>query len=162
VLQMDNIRMLKEHAKTGASLYALLKARRIEDRSILQKPFGQVDPRDVIRMIYKWLWERKGRMTIVQLRMHDPGHGIMHYVGLRVHRGHVYVLYVHDLPSNQQQVTHVWKLSTIFANLTIEEIHASVETAQEVNQLLTLRRAYNEVPTLGASTEQWLPEVKDT
>jgi len=59
-------------------------------------------------------------------------------VGLRVDRGHVYVLYVHDLPSNQQQVTHVWKPLNTFANLTIEEIHASVERAQEVNQLLTL------------------------
>jgi len=75
---LHNIRMLKEHAKTGASLYALLKATRIEDQSILQKPFEQVDPRGVIRMIYKWLCERKGRMTTVQLRMHDPGHGIMH------------------------------------------------------------------------------------
>jgi len=101
-------------------------------------------------------------MTTVQLRMHDPGHGIMHLVGLRVHRGDIYVLYVHDLPSNRQQVTHVWKPSTTFANLTIEEIRASVDRTQEVNQLLTLRQAYNEVPTLDASTEQWLPEVKDT
>ena len=49
--------MLKERDKTRASLYALLKATRIEDRSILQKPFEQVDPRDVVRVIYKWLCE---------------------------------------------------------------------------------------------------------
>jgi len=69
---------------------------------------------------------------------------------------------VHDLPSNQQQLTHVWKPSATFANLTIEEIHASVERAQEVNHLLTLRQAYNAVPMLDTLVEQWLPGVKDT
>jgi len=159
---MANIRLLKEYANIGASVYAMLKATRIEGRSKLQKPFEQVDPKEVILMIDKWLCERTGRMTTVQLRMHDPSHSIMHYVGLRAHRRHIYVLYVHDLPSNQQQITHVWKPSTTFVNLTAEEIQDSVARAQEVNQLVTLRQACNDMPMLDTLLEPWLPEVKET
>jgi len=41
------------------------------------------------------------------LRMHDHSHGIMQCVELRAHRKHTYVMYAHDLPSNQHQITHV-------------------------------------------------------
>ena len=44
MLQMGNIQMLIEGAKSGASIYAQLKATKIEDRSLLQKPFEQIDP----------------------------------------------------------------------------------------------------------------------
>jgi len=71
VLQMDNMQMLMEGAKSGASIYAQLKATEIEDRSLLQKPFEQVDSQDVTRMIFKWLSERSGKMTTVPLRIKD-------------------------------------------------------------------------------------------
>ena len=53
VLQVDHIQMLIEGAKTDASIYAQLKATEVEDRSLLEKPFEQVEPQDVIRMIFK-------------------------------------------------------------------------------------------------------------
>jgi len=74
----------------------------------------------------------------------------------------MYVQYVHDLPSNQQQLTHVWKPSTTFTNLTIKEFHASVERAQEINQLLTTRQARDEAPMLNALAEQESLKVSDT
>jgi len=125
VLQMDHIQMLIEGAKIGASIYAQLKATEIEDRSLLQKPFEQVEPQDVIRMIFKWLSARSGRLTTVQLRIKDSKHSTMYHVGFRAHKGHVYVMYVHDMPSNQLQITHVWKPSTTLEKLTTEEMQAS-------------------------------------
>jgi len=85
----------------------------------------------------------------------------MYYVGLRAHRRHIYVIYVHDLPSNQQQVTHVWKPSTTFMNLTVQEIKDSVTRAQEINYLTTLKQAYDDLPVLDTLIEPWLPEVKE-
>jgi len=79
----------------------MLKATKIEDRRNLQRPFELIDPKEVISINYKWLSERKARLATIQLRMHDPSHCIMLYVGLRAHRRHIYVLYVPDLPSNQ-------------------------------------------------------------
>jgi len=90
--------------------------------------------------------------------MHDYSQGIMHYVGLRAHRRHIYVLYVHDLPSHPQQITHVWRPYTTFANLTAEEIKNSVTRAQEMNQLATARQAYNDMPVLDKLIEHWLPK----
>jgi len=60
---------------------------------------------------------------------------MLHYFGLRVYDRRIYVSYVHDLPSNQQQVTHVWKPATNFNNLTMQEIRDSVTRAQEINYL---------------------------
>jgi len=82
-------------------------------------------------------------MTTAQLRGHDPGHGIMHYVRLRAHRRHIYVMYVHDLPSNQHQRTHAWRPCTNYGNLPVEEVKASVNRAEEINNLATLREAYH-------------------
>jgi len=93
--------------------------------------------------------------------MHDPSHCIMHYVGLRAHRRHVYVLYVHDLPSNQQQITHVWRPLTTYENLTSEEIKASVSRAQEINYLAALKQARNDPPMIDTLFESWIPEVKE-
>ena len=162
VIQMDNIQMLIEGAKSGASIYAQLKAKEIEDRSLLQKPLEQVDPQDVIRTIFKWLSERNGRLTTVQLRIKDSKHKIMYHVGLRAHKGHVYVMYVHDLPSNQLQITHVWKPSTTLANLTTEEIQASAARAQDVNRLLTAKQTYAGKLATDVTTEQSAPEVQIT
>ena len=69
VLQMANIRMLKEYAETEASIYAAFKATRIEDRNQLQKPFDQLSPNEVTPTLLKWLCEREGRRVTVQLRM---------------------------------------------------------------------------------------------
>ena len=85
----------------------------------------------------------------------------MHYVGLRAHRRHVYVLYVHDLPSNQQQITHVWRPLTTYENLTSEEIKASVSRAQEINYLAALKQARNDPPMIDTLFESWIPEVKE-
>ena len=68
-------------------------------------------------------------------------------------------MYAHDLSSSRQQVTHVWKPTTTFTNLTLEELKNSVTRAQEVNQLVTLRQAYDNLPQLGDLAEPWLPEV---
>jgi len=69
VLQMDNMQMLIEGVKSGASIYAQLKATEIEDQNLLQKTFEQADSQDVTRMIFKWLSERSEKMTTVQLRI---------------------------------------------------------------------------------------------
>jgi len=52
VLQLASIRMLKEYANTEANIHVMLKATRIEDQSKLQRPFEQVDPKEVILTIY--------------------------------------------------------------------------------------------------------------
>jgi len=49
-------------------------------------------------------------------------------------------MYVHDLPSNQQQITHVWRPLTTYENLTEEEIKASVSREQEINYLTTVKQ----------------------
>ena len=85
----------------------------------------------------------------------------MQCVELRAHRKHTYVMYAHDLPSNQHQITHVWKPSTTLANLTIEEIQDSVTRAQEVNQVATIRQAYGNMPLLNALLESKGPESKE-
>jgi len=51
----------------------------------------------------------------------------------------VYVLYVHDLPSNQQQITHAWKPLTTYENVTADEIKASVDRAQETKHLTAIK-----------------------
>jgi len=84
----------------------------------------------------------------------------MYHTGLRAHKGHVYVLYVHDMPSNQMQITHVWKPLTTFANLTTEEIQASTANAQEVNRLLTVQQTHNDELATNAQTKQWTPDVQ--
>jgi len=86
VLQMTSIRMLREHAKTGASAYTTFKATRIEDRSKLQIPFEQLNSKEIMSMIYKWLCEQGGNVATLQLRMHDRSGAIMHYVGIRANR----------------------------------------------------------------------------
>jgi len=53
----------------------------------------------------------------------------------------------------------VWKPTTTFTNLTHEELKNSVTRAQEVNQLVTLRQSYDNMPHLGDLIEPWLPEV---
>jgi len=83
-------------------------------------------------------------------------------MGLQAHKWHVYVMYVHDLPSHRLQITHVWKPSTTFANLTTEEIQASAARAQEVNQLLTAKQTYYDELATNVTTEQSAPEVQIT
>jgi len=161
VLQMTSVQMLRAYPDTGATIYTILKTARIEDRSKLQKPFEQLDPQEVILMIYEWLYEQERGTIRVQLRMHDHNHGIMHHVGIRTHNRHISVQYVHDLPSNQQQITHVWKPATTSMNLTVEEIHASVARAQEINQLTATQQAYSNVPRLDTLLETWMPEINE-
>jgi len=93
---------------------------KIEDRNNLQKPFEQINPEEVTAIIYKWLSNYTGRVVRVQLRLHNANQSIMHYVGLRVYDTRIYVLYVHDLPSNQQQIKHIWKPTTNYDNLTVK------------------------------------------
>jgi len=57
----------------------------------------------------------------------------MHYIGLKQSTHHSYVDYVHDLPSNENQQTHMWEQHTNYWNLNLKEIQASVERAQEIN-----------------------------
>jgi len=97
----------------------------------------------------------------VQLRTHDPSCAIMYYIDIKAYRQHICILYVHYLPSSRQQVTHVWKPTTTLTNLTLEELKNSVTRAQEVNQLVTLRQAYDNLPQLGELIEPWLSEVNE-
>jgi len=140
----------------------MLKSTRIEDRSKLQKPFEQVDPEEVLVMICKWLSNHKGRMIKPQLRIQNQSCSIMHYIGLRVYTRHIYVSYVHDLPSGPSQVTHVWKPTTIFTNLTANEIKESVTRAQRINYLAVQKQTNNDLPDLDALLESWLNEDEDS
>ena len=56
MLQLTGIQMLKDYVNTGVSVYAVLKATRIEDQSKLQKPFGQVDPKEVTNDLQMVSW----------------------------------------------------------------------------------------------------------
>jgi len=69
-------------------------------------------------------------------------------------------MYVHDLPSNQQQITHVWRPLTTYENLTDEEIKASVSREQEINYLTTVKQECNDPPMTDTLFETWIPEVK--
>jgi len=112
-------------------------------------------------MVYKWLSNHKGRMIKPQLRVHNSSCSIMHYIELRVYDRHIYVSYVHDLPSNQSQETHVWKPTTTFLNLTIDEIKESVKRAQEINYLTTRGQTQHDLPTIDALLDMLLHEDKD-
>ena len=129
---MANTGLLKEYADNEESIYGVFKTTRIEDQSKLRRPFEQLDPEELVVMIYKWLSQNTGSVTKTQLRVHNANHSIMHYIGLRMYNRQIYVLYIHDLPSNCQQITHMWKPFTTFNNLTIDEIKESVKRAQEI------------------------------
>ena len=58
VLQMANIRLLKQYAESGISEYSTLKTAKIEDGRNLQRPFELIDPKEVIPIIYK---RKKGK-----------------------------------------------------------------------------------------------------
>jgi len=73
----------------------------------------------------------------------------------------IYVFYVHDLPLNQQQVTHMWKPFTTFNNLTIDEIKESVKRSQEINCLIAHEQIQREIPTVDALVDMLLNEDKD-
>ena len=126
----------------------------------LHNPFEEVENEEVLRMIYKWFANQSGKVKTVQLRIHNESEKIMHYVGFQVHVRHVYVRYVHDLPSNPQRLTHVWRPYTAFINLTIEEIRNSTGRAWEINYLATAKQMEEELAP-DKLIEKWLPEVND-
>ena len=158
---MANAGLLKEYVDNEENIYLIFKTARIVDQSKLQTPFEQLNPEEVIVMIYKWLSENARRVSKVQLRVHNSNHIIMHYIGLRMYNRQIYVLYVHDLPSNQQQLTHVWKPFTTFNNLTFGEIKESVKRAQEINYLTARGQTQYELPTIDGFLDILLKEEKD-
>jgi len=85
----------------------------------------------------------------------------MNYIELRMYNRQNYVLYVHDLISNHQQITHVWKPSTNFNNRTINEIKESVKKAQGINFLTARGQPQYELPTIDGLFDILLKEEKD-
>jgi len=85
VLSMANAGLLKEYVDNEENIYLIFKTARIVDQSKLQPPFEQLNPEEVIVMIYKWLSENARRVSKVQLRVHNSNHIIMHYIGLRMY-----------------------------------------------------------------------------
>ena len=158
---MANIEVLKEYAETGESTHVMFKMASVEDRSNVQKSFEQINPEEGTAVIYKWLSNYTGRVVRVQLRVHNINQSIMHYIGLRVYDKRIYILYVHDLPSNQQQITHIWKPTTNYDNLTVKEIKESVTRAQETNYLTAQKQMSNNLSQIDALLESWLSEDKD-
>jgi len=63
VLQRASTGLLKEYADNEENIYFVFKTAKIEDQSKLQKPFEQLDPEEVIVMIYKWLSENTGSVS---------------------------------------------------------------------------------------------------
>ena len=161
MLQLADITVLKEYARTGKSICSLFKATRIEDASIMLKPFMQLNPETVMLLVHKWLAERRGKVVMLPLRRHNASHNIMHYVGIKAHERHVYVMYVHDLPSNSQQVTHSWESTATYMNLTEDEIRKSVIRAQDINYFIIARQAHGETLAIDAISELWIPEVEE-
>jgi len=137
VLQRANVGLLKEYADNEKNIYFVFKTASIEDQRKVQRPLEQLDPEEVIVMIYKWLSQNAGSMSKTQLRVHNFNHSIMHHIGLRMYNRQIYVLYENDLLSKYQQITHMWKPFTTFNNLTVDEIKESVRRAQEINYLAT-------------------------
>ena len=85
----------------------------------------------------------------------------MHYVGFQARAKHVYVRQVHDLPSNPQRPTHVWRPYTSFINLTIEKTRNSIRQAREINNLAITKQT-EETFAPDKLIEHWLPEMNDT
>jgi len=112
----------------------------MKDSRNWQKPFEEVENEEVLKMIYKWLAIQSEKVKTVQLRIHNDSQNIMHYVGFQAHNKHVYERYVHDLPSNPQRLTHVWRPHTSFTNLTVEEIRDSTRRAREINNLAVAKQ----------------------
>jgi len=161
VLQMANAGLLKEYADNEENIYFVFKTAKKENQSKLQNPFEQLDPEEVMVMIYKCLSENARSVSKIQLRVHNSNYSIMHYIGLRMYNRQIYVLYVHDLPSNHQQITRMWKPFTTFNNLTIDEIKESVKRAQEINYLTARGQIQHELPTIDAWLDMLLTEDKD-
>jgi len=122
--------------------------------------FEEVENEEVLRMVYKWLATQTGKVKTVQLRIHNDSQNIMHYVGFQAHAKHVYVRYVHDLLSNPQRLTHVWRPYTSFMNFTIEDIRNSIRRAREINNLVIAKQT-EEAFAPDKLIEQWLPEMND-
>ena len=153
--------MLQDYADTGANIYKVFDAIQLKDSRNWHKPFEEVENEEVLRMVYKWLATHSGKVKTVQLRIHNDSQNIMHYMGFQVHAKHVYIRYVHDLPSNPQRLTHVLRPYTSFMNLTIEEIRNSIRRAREINNLAITKRT-EETFALDKLIEHWLPEMNDT
>ena len=157
---MASMLMLQDYADTGANIYKVFDAIQLKDSRNWHKPFEEVENEEVLRMVYKWLATHSGKVKTVQLRIHNDSQNIMHYVGFQAHAKHVYVRYVHDLPSNPQQLTHLWRPYTSFPNLTIEEIRNSIRRAGEINNLAIAKQT-EEAFAPDKLVEQWLPEMND-
>lgn len=161
MLQMADITVLKDYARTGKSIYTVFKATETEDASIMQEPFVQITLEEVTSLICKWMSERKGKVVMLQLRMHTTSCDIMHYVGIRAYEKHVYIMYVHDLLSNPQQITHQWESTTTYMNLMEDEIRKSVMKAQELNYLKIARRVQDERLAINAIIESLVPQASE-
>jgi len=160
MLQMASILMLQNYADTGANIYKVFDVIQLKDSRNWHNPFEEVENEEVLRMVYKWLATQSGKVKTVQLRIHNDSQNIMHYVGCQVHATHVYVRYAHDLPSNPQWLTHVWRPYTSFVNLTIEEIRNSIRRAREINNRAIAKQT-EEIFANDKLIEQWLPETND-
>jgi len=112
-------------------------------------------------MVYKCLATQSGKVKTVQLRIHNDSQSIMHYVGFQSHNKHVYVRYIHDLPSNPQRLTHVWRPFTSFTNLTVEEIKNSTRRAWEINNPAVAKQT-EETFASDKLSGQWLPETNES
>jgi len=106
---MASTLMLQDYADTWANIYKVLDAIQLKDSRNWHNAFEEVENEEVLRMVYKLLATQSVKVKTVQLRIHNDSQNIMHYVRFQVHARHVYVRYVHDLPSNPQRLTHVWR-----------------------------------------------------
>ena len=138
----------------------MLDAIQLKDSRNWHNAFEEVENEEVLYMVYKWLATPSGKVKTVQLRIHNDSQNIMHYVGFQAHTKHIYVRYVHDLPSNPQRLTHVWRPYTSFTNLTVEEIRDSIRRAREINNLATAKQT-EETFASDKLSEQWLPETNE-
>jgi len=157
---MTSILMLQDYADRGANIYKVFDTIQLKDPRNWHKPFQEVENEEVLRMIYKWLANQSEKVKTVQLRMHNDSQNIIHYVGFQAHNRHVYVRYVHDLPSNPQGLTHVRRPYTSFMNLTVEEIRNSIARARKINNLAIAKQT-EEAFASDKLIEQWLPETND-
>jgi len=67
VSQMANAGLLKEYADNEENIYFVFKTAKIENQSKLQKPFEQLNPEEVMVMIYKWLSENARSVSKIRL-----------------------------------------------------------------------------------------------
>jgi len=98
---MAVIQEIRQYVNTGKNAHHILIKTGASSIEEVQRPLAVMSNESAVRLVTRWMSERKGKSAIVQLQLQNKQKSIMHYIGLRAYTQHLYFL-------------HVWKPSICY------------------------------------------------